>query len=181
MNFTIYRDGENRGPYSLEQIKEGIANGTLHEGYLAWYDGCTDWVPLKVIISSFSTLPSSSKEAPSRKLLAAEATLSNVINRYSDAYIIARAIIGTGTGFKILAVITGIGIALLGLVLATRGGAGVAATIVELVVGFGVGAILFVLGILIQATGQIHLALLDNAVHTSPFLSKEQMASAMNV
>ena len=47
MQITINRGGENHGPYSLEQARELLGNGTLQETDLAHYEGAADWLPLK--------------------------------------------------------------------------------------------------------------------------------------
>ncbi len=47
MQITINRDGDNHGPYSIEQTRELLANGTLQESDLAHYEGAADWLPLK--------------------------------------------------------------------------------------------------------------------------------------
>ena len=46
MQITINRNGENHGPYALEQVREMLANGTLQPTDLAHYEGATDWMPL---------------------------------------------------------------------------------------------------------------------------------------
>jgi len=57
MNITIYRNGENYGPYTLGQIKEHLDTGALIESDLAWHEGCSDWLPLKTIISKATVPP----------------------------------------------------------------------------------------------------------------------------
>ena len=47
MPITINRDGENFGPYTPEEIRELLANGTLKEEDLAHEEGTEDWVPLR--------------------------------------------------------------------------------------------------------------------------------------
>ena len=47
MQITINRGGENHGPYTIEQARELLANGTLQEADLAHYEGAADWLPLK--------------------------------------------------------------------------------------------------------------------------------------
>ena len=49
MQISINRDGENHGPYSLEEVRNLLANGALTENDLALQDGATEWVPLKNI------------------------------------------------------------------------------------------------------------------------------------
>ena len=46
MQITIKRDGENHGPYPLEQVREMLANGSMQPTDLAHYEGAADWVPL---------------------------------------------------------------------------------------------------------------------------------------
>jgi type III secretory pathway component EscT len=52
--------------------------------------------------------------------------------------------------------------------------------IIGIVVGVLSGTILFILGILISALGQNLLAMLDVAVHTSPFLTTEEKSQALS-
>ena len=57
MHITIHRDGQNHGPYTLEQVKEYLGNGSLIESDLAWQEGCKDWLPLRDIITPVTTPP----------------------------------------------------------------------------------------------------------------------------
>ncbi|MGY8650483.1 MAG: GYF domain-containing protein, partial [Verrucomicrobiia bacterium] len=47
MQITINRAGDNHGPYSIEQARELLTNGTLQDNDLAHYEGAADWLPLK--------------------------------------------------------------------------------------------------------------------------------------
>ena len=49
MQITINRDGENHGPYPLEEVQRLLANGTVQENDLGYYEGAANWMPLKEI------------------------------------------------------------------------------------------------------------------------------------
>lgn len=46
MQITIVRDGQQMGPYPLEQVNTCLAQGMLIPSDLAWYEGAPGWVPL---------------------------------------------------------------------------------------------------------------------------------------
>jgi len=50
-----------------------------------------------------------------------------------------------------------------------------------LLLGVVVAVPIFVLGVLVAAQGQVLKATLDTAVHSSPFLTKEEMARVMGI
>jgi len=56
MNITIDRNGTKYGPYTLEEIQKRLGDGTVSESDWAWYEGCTDWLPVRNVISLL-TLP----------------------------------------------------------------------------------------------------------------------------
>jgi hypothetical protein len=70
MNISIYRDGQQYGPYTLEQVQEYVSDGTLIPASdLAWHDGMTEWLPLNDVLSQLapavpSVLTVSSSPAP---------------------------------------------------------------------------------------------------------------------
>ncbi|HWB60892.1 MAG TPA: DUF4190 domain-containing protein [Chthoniobacteraceae bacterium] len=49
MQILIYRNGQQSGPFSPEQIKAQLASGALQPGDLAWYEGAADWMPLSSV------------------------------------------------------------------------------------------------------------------------------------
>jgi hypothetical protein len=49
MQIYIARDGKSHGPYSLDDIKSHLAAGSVFAHDLAWYDGCSAWVPLSQV------------------------------------------------------------------------------------------------------------------------------------
>ena len=44
MQVTINRDGQQMGPYTVEQINEYLAQGSLQPTDYAWHEGLPDWV-----------------------------------------------------------------------------------------------------------------------------------------
>ena len=42
----ILRDGQQFGPYSLEEINAFLADGSLLPSDQAWYEGAPEWIPL---------------------------------------------------------------------------------------------------------------------------------------
>jgi hypothetical protein len=49
MEIHIFRDGEQWGPYSIQEINEELAKGVLSRDVLAWHEGLTDWTPIQEI------------------------------------------------------------------------------------------------------------------------------------
>ena len=49
MQITIHRDGENHGPYPLEEVQKLLANRVAQENDLGYYEGAPNWIPLKDI------------------------------------------------------------------------------------------------------------------------------------
>ena len=49
MQIYVSRDGNNFGPYSLEDVREMIHSGQLRPGEPAWHDGMKEWLPLASI------------------------------------------------------------------------------------------------------------------------------------
>ena len=50
MNITITRDGQQYGPYTVEQVRGYLASGQLSYSDLAFREGGTQWVPLSTIM-----------------------------------------------------------------------------------------------------------------------------------
>lgn len=107
---------------------------------------------------------------------------SNVA-RYRDAYLVARATASIGYAVKNIGIGLGLVIVLGAVIAATQTqGIQIAAILFGgVLVAAVVGVPLFVLGILVAAQGQILKATLDSAVHTSPFLQKQDMAKIMSL
>jgi hypothetical protein len=187
MDIIIHRNGENYGPFTLDQIKEDLKNGTLVKDDLAWREGSEKWSSVGEIVTPI-TSPSKHSIQPTSPI---PNSMISCTKRYNAAYITTQAVISFGSAVKGLAIILGfvIGGGLFVLCLLrgwyANGEDGILGGFITGAILFGVAlvmcGILFILGIIIQASGQIQQALLDIAVHTSPFLNREEMASVMKI
>ena len=103
----------------------------------------------------------------------------DVTRRYKDAYLAAGAISALGGVIKTLGIIFGLVIVLTGFIAANK--LGVFIVLSSLFSGALGGIIIYVIGVLVSAQGQILKATLDTAVHTSPFLDDDQRLIAMRL
>lgn len=107
--------------------------------------------------------------------------LASVMNRYADAYVVARTINAFGQTVKIGGLIVG-GIILFGsLIIGSRGAVGALFGFTGFIVAVLVAAVFFLLGTLMSAQGQILMATLDTAVNTSPVLTDSERAGLISV
>ena len=103
------------------------------------------------------------------------------MRRYQDAYTVAQTLATIGAIVKVVSyVIAVVGIGL-GALAGADAGIGPLGFILGLVGGAIVAIPVFVLGVLVAALGQILSATLDTAVHTSPFLTSEQMRQVLHL
>ena len=86
-----------------------------------------------------------------------------VLSRYRDLYRIARLQVKTGNIVKIIGIVVGIG------------------SLLIFIPGILAGGIVYLLGILISAQGQMLLVHADSAVHTSPFMTNDEKAKVMSL
>lgn len=108
-----------------------------------------------------------------------------VIKRYRDAYVTAALILMVGKVVKFLGVLAGTGTFIVTVVVSkalSGGGEPPAAGVISgIILGVMTGLVIFLIGTVVSAAGQLLLASLDSAVHSSPFLSDEERAEAMSV
>lgn len=112
---------------------------------------------------------------------------SRVLKRYNDAYRVAAATIMLGTVAQIIGIVLALLIGVGGCIAAVnmfsryreeeRYGT-IAASVVVAILAF---AIFYIIGVWVRAQGQTLRASLDGAVHSSPFLSDGERASAMRL
>lgn len=63
MQIYIAKSDQQHGPYSLEDITKYILDGTVTPDDLAWYEGASEWIPLRVVPGI--SLPTSSAQQSS--------------------------------------------------------------------------------------------------------------------
>ncbi len=97
--------------------------------------------------------------------------------RYTDAYLVARAVDGTGQTVKFAGYVVAALLTLIGLVGANRFGA--VGVFVGLLLGVLTALPFYALGVLVSAQGQILKATLDTAVNSSPLLSQDQVRNIL--
>ena len=51
MNYYLYLNGQQIGPYTEEQIRNLIAAGTVAQTDLCWQEGMAEWQPLYTMLS----------------------------------------------------------------------------------------------------------------------------------
>jgi hypothetical protein len=49
MQIYIHRNGQQSGPFPIEEIQSQLSAGTLQPGDLAWYEGAAGWLPVSSI------------------------------------------------------------------------------------------------------------------------------------
>ena len=49
MQIYVGREGDQRGPYTLEQVQQYLAQGRLQVTDFAWYEGLDNWIPLSEV------------------------------------------------------------------------------------------------------------------------------------
>ena len=106
--------------------------------------------------------------------------LTPMMSRYTDAYRVARVVVGIGEAVKIISLVIG-GILLLIGVAGSESALGGFSLLVGVVLAVIVGGGGFALGTLLAAHGQVLKATLDTAVNTSPFLTNGQRAEIMSL
>ena len=57
MEIKINRDGEEFGPYTIEQVNELLADGTLLPTDLAWHDPMDTWAELSQVAAALDQVP----------------------------------------------------------------------------------------------------------------------------
>lgn len=108
-----------------------------------------------------------------------DAEFRSLVQRYDSSYTVARFMNGVGKSLRVLAGVLGI-LALAGtpLIKANSNLAFALAAVFILVVVF---ILLWAIGLLISSAAEIHIATLDTAVCGNPFLSREDIATIMNL
>lgn len=106
-----------------------------------------------------------------------------LLTRYRDAYTVARVTSGFGTLVKVFGVLLGAIPFVAGFIVSgqfqRQPAMQTTIAVTGVIFGLFIAFVLYILGVLVAAHGQILMATLDEAVHTSPFLSDEQKADVI--
>ena len=112
------------------------------------------------------------------------ARIKAVAKRYLDAYRIARVTVGFGSTIKTVGATLAVLLVLAAFLIVGLGRFGQVGFVILIMVAIIAGIvwlIFYVLGVLVSAQGQILLASLDGAVHSSPFLFDDEKAQIMKL
>ncbi len=50
MNIYLIKNGQNAGPYTMNEVQSRLNSGAYAENDLAWYEGCGDPIPLSGVV-----------------------------------------------------------------------------------------------------------------------------------
>src|SRR3954453_22213593 len=66
MQIYVGKNGQQLGPFSLEEINRKLADGTFYGTDLGWYEGAAGWAPLSGLpgVTFPATYPTTSVPAP---------------------------------------------------------------------------------------------------------------------
>lgn len=186
--FTVKKPDGTEVVLDHDKLVIGYNNREIDPGWPAKPQGAPQWTQVGVLIGVGSAGGSVGATAPSQAQGAQEPDAAGSISaslwgRYRDAYLVARATAAIGGAVKGIGIGLGILIVLgaVGLATQNQGAQSAAYLIGGLLAAAVVGVPLYVLGILVAAQGQVLKATLDAAVHTSPFLEKQDMARIMSL
>ena len=59
MQIFIQHQGQQCGPFAVDQVRAGLANGIYQPSELAWYEGAAGWLPLSTVPGIGDSLPGS--------------------------------------------------------------------------------------------------------------------------
>ena len=57
MQIFLNLDGQQEGPYSLEQLQAWVQSGQLAPETPAWCNGFPNWTPVNELVTSVATVP----------------------------------------------------------------------------------------------------------------------------
>jgi uncharacterized YccA/Bax inhibitor family protein len=99
--------------------------------------------------------------------------------RYTNAYQQARAVDALGRKVKMVGIVAGAVLALIGIIAAgsAKTDAGVVGAMFAILIGVVLAPVAFVWGTLIGGAAQLMLAMFDTAINTSPFLDNSSRTS----
>jgi len=57
MQILVISNGQQKGPFSVEQIKAGLQSGTLSPSDMAWHEGRSNWTAIETFLVSLAAPP----------------------------------------------------------------------------------------------------------------------------
>jgi hypothetical protein len=57
MSLFIFKNNQQHGPYSIDEVNRWLSSGQLQRTDLACYEGATTWVPLSTLLGTGNYLP----------------------------------------------------------------------------------------------------------------------------
>jgi|GEM_PF-12483 len=78
MQIYIYRDNQQLGPYSIEEIKAYLTDGKVQAEDFAWHEGLTEWIPLSQV-PGITTNPPPLPAAQQPEALKSAASLTSTL------------------------------------------------------------------------------------------------------
>ena len=110
MQIHIDRGGQRFGPYSVEEVKKYLADGTLLPSDLGWHDGAADWQPLPQIpgVKPGGPLPPGGPPPPGKPAGPATPTAADAAGASADAPLDGAPMAAKGKGggaVKIIAIV----------------------------------------------------------------------------
>lgn len=57
MNIYLIKNGQNAGPYTINEVQSRLKSGVYALTDLAWYEGCEEPIPLSIVIAALSPAP----------------------------------------------------------------------------------------------------------------------------
>ncbi len=191
MKYTVEKpDGTEAHFRSRDAFVIAYNNHEIEAGWFAKAEGASEWSRVWELLgvpppaTADTSKPADSAAAGAGSAGVSEAVRTATTQRYLDAYRVAAATVAIGQAVKVLAICLA-GIALVvpmvgvSQSIANQLTASATPLLLGLVAAVAVGVPFYALGILVSAIGQVLKATLDTAVHTSPFLDKNQMAQIM--
>lgn len=188
MKYTVNKpDGTPIHFRSSDALVMAYNGGEIGADWMAKAEDASEWSPVWELLGvpppapAEATSPAVPADAGAGSSGVSEAVRAAAATRYRDAYRVAAATVAIGQALKVVAICLA-GLCLIGAVagvsqsLANLSSFNGGPVVMGLIAAVAVGVPCYALGILVSAVGQILKATLDTAVHTSPFIDKNQMA-----
>ena len=182
MKYILKFPGGPAYDYTLDEIRKEFRDGKLPENCTVRENGSQQTQTLRQLLEGTGDLnPMTEADVQARATGKGQDVADRAVARYRDGYLVARATNGIGGVVKTLGFVLGGIIALAGFVFGSLDSGSPVLMFAGFILGAVVAIPLFVLGVLVSAHGQVLKATLDEAVHTSPFLTDQQRASVMSL